>query len=50
MARPTTDPKRKALTVRLNADDMRKLARMARQAKCTKGEVVRRLVRDAKEG
>jgi len=50
MPRPTTDPKPRVLTIRLGSDDLRKLSRLARQAKTSRGEVLRRLLRAAKEG
>ncbi len=50
MARPTTDPKPRVLTIRLGMDDFRKLSRLAKQGKTSRGEVLRRLLRATKEG
>ncbi len=50
MARPTTDPKPRVLTIRLGLDDFRKLSRLARHEKTSRGEVLRRLLRAVKEG
>ena len=49
MSRTTTDPKPHLIALRLGADDLRVLARLARQWKCSRGEVLRRLLRDAKK-
>lgn len=49
MARPTTDPKPYVMTLKLSKDDVRKLARMAKKAKLSRGEVLRGLLRAAKE-
>ena len=49
MARPTTDPKPLVMTLKLSKDDLRKVSRMAKQGKCSRGEVLRRLLRAAKE-
>jgi len=45
MARPTTDPKPLVLIVRLSRNDVRALARLAREWKCSRSEAVRRLLR-----
>lgn len=45
MARPTTDPKPLVLTLRLSKEDLRTLSRLARQRKCSRGEVLRQLLR-----
>jgi hypothetical protein len=46
MARPTDDPKRSLMAVRLSEDDVRTLARLAAEGDCTPSEVLRRLVRE----
>jgi hypothetical protein len=45
MARPTTDPKPKILTVRLSTEDLKALKRLAKEGKCSLGEAMRRLLR-----
>jgi len=50
MARPTTDPKPRVLTIRLGMDDFRKLSRLARQGKTSRADVLRALLRAVKEG
>src|SRR2546425_11525614 len=50
MARPTTDPKPRILTIRLGLDDFRKLSRLAKQGKTSRADVLRRMLRAAKEG
>jgi len=45
VARPTTDAKPKLFTLRLSAADVRSLSRLAKQEKCSMGEVLRRLLR-----
>ncbi len=52
MARPLKDPDHPlafVMTLKLSKDDVRKLARMARKAKRPRGEVLRDLLRAAKE-
>ena len=45
MARPTTDPKPRVLVMRLSDNDVRALSRIAKQWKCSRSEVLRRLLR-----
>jgi hypothetical protein len=45
MARPTTDPKPLVMTLKLSKSDLRSVTRLARQWKCSRGEVLRRLLR-----
>src|SRR2546421_414773 len=47
MVRPTTDPKRRTLLIRVSERDLRMLSRLAVTWKCSRSEVVRRLVRAA---
>jgi hypothetical protein len=47
MARPTTDPKRRVLIMRVSNGDVRALSRLAKQWKCSRSEVLRRLLREA---
>ena len=44
MARTTTDPKPYTVAMRLNKDDLRQLDRIARLWKCSRTEVLRRLL------
>lgn len=43
--RPTTDPKYRRISVRVNEQDLATLERLARDRACTVGEVVRDLIR-----
>ena len=45
MARTTTDPKPTTIAVRLNAADTRTLNRLCKQWKCSRSEVLRKLLR-----
>jgi hypothetical protein len=45
--RTTTDPKPEVLTLRLGIGDLRALARLAKRWECSRGEVLRRLLRSA---
>jgi hypothetical protein len=45
MSRTTTDPKPFTVAMRLNKDDLRLLDRFARLWKCSRTEVLRRLLR-----
>jgi len=48
MARTTTDPKPYNVVVRLNKDDERALNRLAKTWKCSRSDVLRKLVRGEK--
>ncbi len=50
MARTTTDPKPHTVALRLNESDYRVLKRLAKRGKCSRTEVLRRMLRAAKEG
>jgi hypothetical protein len=43
--RPTTDPKHERISVRINAEDLEILERIARERGCSTGEAVRILIR-----
>jgi hypothetical protein len=49
MARPTTDPKPHVLIMRLSRNDVRALKRLAKAWKCSRSEVLRRLLRTEAE-
>jgi hypothetical protein len=49
MARPTTDPKPLVMTLKLSEDDLRAVKRLAKAWKCSRGEVLRRLLRTEAE-
>lgn len=47
MTRPTTDPKRRSLAIRLTDEDAAALEHLAQMTDSTRGEVIRRLIRIA---